>query len=148
MLNLCISMYQSVNTSKYIYVSTAEQRIFGSPFCDSLFPFHYMLFRCTYFLQFFDFILQLPLKRCLIISHSQKIFQICSKFDHKLVRWFIILVQAVWNSAAGRTRIGLTSLYHNLEENINMFYDWVIFWHLFRESSKMKLKNGKNKKYL
>ena len=48
-----------------------------------------------YFLQFFDINLLLPHKRCLIISHSQQIFQLCSNFDHKIVRPLTSLVQAV-----------------------------------------------------
>ena len=107
-----------------------------------------MYYRCTQFLEFFDLILLLPPKRCLIISHLQKIFQICSNFDHKLVRMIIC------NFGAGclefsRSRSCLTSVHKNLEKKYNMFYyDWVIFQHLFRGSSKIKSRNGKNKKYL
>ena len=34
-----------------------------------------------------------------------------------------------------------------LEQNQSMYHDWVTFWHLFGGPSKIKSKNGKNKKY-
>ena len=52
--------------------------------------------KTLYFRSFFNyFILLFPPKRYLIISLSPKIFQIISKFAHKLVRPFISLVQAI-----------------------------------------------------
>ena len=63
-------------------------------------------------------ILLLPQKRCLIISHSQKIFKICSKFDHKLVRSLSILVQAVLNLAD--LRIEIEDSTKSLEQNQSM----------------------------
>ena len=53
---------------------------------------------------FSSIFLKTPKKLSFKISHSQKIFKICFKFDHKLVRAFTTLVQAVLNLATGRTR--------------------------------------------
>ena len=71
----------------------------------------------------FDFILLLPSKRCLIISHSKKIFQICSKFDHKLAR-------------LGRWQNWPNKFVSRIREKLK----YVSFRHLFRGCSKIKSK--------
>ena len=69
-------------------------------------------------LSFFNFILQRPLKRCLIISHSQKIFQFCSKLFNESLRPFLSLVQAVLMWAVGRTRSGLRGSLKRLRKKL------------------------------
>ena len=66
--------------------------------------------RGTLFPQFLDFIL-LPPKRCIIISHSQKIFQICFTISVESSITFLNLVQAVLNWAVGRSKTGNRTLY-------------------------------------
>ena len=67
--------------------------------------------RCTLFPQFLDFILFRPPKRCIIISHSQKIFQICFTISVESSITFLNLVQAVLNWAVGQSKTGNRTLY-------------------------------------
>ena len=68
------------------------------------FYYIYLYIMRTLFHQFFNFILFRPRKRCLIISHSQKIFQICFTISVDNSIKFINLVQAVFNWAVGRSK--------------------------------------------
>ena len=58
------------------------------------------------FPQIFDFILFGPPKRCLIISHSQKIFQICFTISVESSITFPNLVQASSDFSASSKRYG------------------------------------------
>ena len=68
----------------------------------------------TLFPQFFDFILFGAPKRCIIISHSQKIFQICFTISVESSITFLNLVQAVLNWAVGWSKTGNRTLYEML----------------------------------
>ena len=69
--------------------------------CSFVLIFHFVIIstyiRGTLFPQFLDFILFRPPKRCIIISHSQKIFQICFTISVESSITFLNLVQAVLN---------------------------------------------------
>ena len=81
-------------------------------------PIADVLCTCTLdVISFFNFILLLPHKRCLIIPHLQKSFQFCSKPLNESVSSLLSLVQAVLKWAIGRTRSGLTNSLKNLEKN-------------------------------
>ena len=67
--------------------------------------------RGTLFPQFLDFILFGAPKRYIIISHSQKIFQICFTISVESSITFLNLVQAVLNWAVGRSKTGNRTLY-------------------------------------
>ena len=59
--------------------------------------------RCTLFPQFFQFYFTKPPKRCLMIFHSQQIFQICFTKSVESFITFPNLVQAVLNWAVGQS---------------------------------------------
>ena len=93
-------------TSKYFIMVFPIMQLFNSEYV-----------RCCPFLQFFYFISRCPQKRCLIISHLQKIFQFCSKLFNESLGLFLSLVQAVLKWAVSRTRSGPRDSLKNLEKN-------------------------------
>ena len=88
----------------YTYLVNGAALIFRHTISD-------IYIRGTLFPQFLNFILFGPPKRCIIISHSQKIFQIYFTISVESSITFLNLVQAVLTWAVGRSKTGNRTLY-------------------------------------